>query len=58
MHPNSLTYINTLLASLLGSEKLVAEWWKSPNLAFEKAAPVDVDLNEVIAYVEQYYYLN
>lgn len=45
-------YLNNLLLMLLGDPLLIAQWWDSPNLAFEGQCPKDVPEAQVKAYLE------
>ena len=40
-----------MLMAMLGSDKLVNQWWNSPNKAFDNKRPVDVDQDEVRKYL-------
>jgi uncharacterized protein (DUF2384 family) len=35
-------HVDAMLFSLLGSHKLVKDWWNSPNKAFNMRHPIDV----------------
>ena len=50
--------LNTMLLALLGSQELVAQWWRGPNLAFGCTSPRDMyETNPafVEAYLLKYY---
>jgi len=45
--------VDMMLRALIGSEELVAQWWKSPNWKFKLETPEDVwqrDPSEVFHY--------
>jgi hypothetical protein len=49
--------VDMMLRALIGSDELVAQWWKSPNWRFKLATPEDVwerDPSEVFHYVYQH----
>ncbi len=46
--------IKLALIAMLGSEELAWAWWNSPNLAFNKLCPKDVDEQEVRRYILGY----
>lgn len=50
--PQTCTYLNTLLLSLLGSTSLVERWWESPNRAFGLELPKDQNYWVVKQYLE------
>jgi len=43
-----------ILFSILGNEDLVGRWWHSKNKAFDMQAPAEVNVIEVLAYLEQF----
>ena len=42
---------NLLLRALLGDWRLMEKWWKSPNKAFDRRRPEEVDIEEVYNYL-------
>ncbi len=50
--------INRLLMPLLGSHRLINEWWDSPNHAFGELTPADmweINRKRVFEYVQSQY---
>ena len=40
-----------MLRALLGDWELMEKWWKSPNKAFDRRRPEEVDIKEVYSYL-------
>lgn len=46
---------NIMLGAMLGSAELVNKWWESPNKAFNKLCPKDVDIEDVYKYLLDFF---
>lgn len=40
-----------MLMAMLGSQEMVDRWWKSPNHAFNRLTPLEVDIEDVYSYL-------